>query len=36
MLKKLEEKEIERAQSNAHLAYHYQKLKKYMDPAYIA
>ncbi|KRX07265.1 hypothetical protein PPERSA_06880 [Pseudocohnilembus persalinus] len=35
MLRKLEQKEIERAQSNAHLAYHYQKLKKYLDADYI-
>ena len=29
-LKRIEKKEIERAQSFAHLAYHYQKLKKYV------
>ena len=27
----MEKKEIERAENNAHLAYHYYKLSKYMD-----
>jgi hypothetical protein len=30
-LKRVEEKEMERAESNAHLAYHYSRLKKYMS-----
>ncbi len=34
-MSRLEKKELERAESNAHLAYHYQKLKKYKSPRFI-
>ncbi len=34
-LNRLEKKEIERAGSNAHLAYHYMKLRKYMSEDFI-
>lgn len=32
MLARAEEKEIKRAETNSHLAYHYQKLKKHLPP----
>ncbi len=35
LLSRLEKKEVERAESNAHLAYHYSKMKKYLPPEYI-
>ena len=34
-LKRAEKKEIERAENNAQLAYHYSRLKKYMSPGEI-